>query len=110
VAFQYQHRPLVVHAGQRIRFWLLDAGPTGAMDFHIVGGQFDTTYAEGAYLLRNGRDAFGGRDGGSQALALQPGQGGFVELTLPEPGTYPFTTHVMADAEHGARGLITVIS
>ncbi len=104
VAYQYDHRPIDIPVGQRIRVWLLAAGPDAALSFHVIGGQFDTTYAEGAYLLKDGRDAFGERGGGAQALALQPGQGGFVEFTLPEAGTYPFTSHVMTDAERGAHG------
>ncbi|HEX2857717.1 MAG TPA: multicopper oxidase domain-containing protein [Propionibacteriaceae bacterium] len=106
IAFQYDHRPLVVPVGRRIRLWLLNAGPVGVMDFHVVGAQFDTVYLEGAYQLKNGRDAFGDSSGGSQVLALQPGQGGFVELTLPEAGHYPFVSHLMADAERGAHGVI----
>ena len=69
----------------------------------MVGGQFDTVYAEGAYLLRPGR----GR-GGAQSLALAPAQGGFVELEFPEPGTYPFLTHTIVDAQRGARGTFAV--
>jgi len=81
--------------------WVLDAGPNRATSFHAVGGQFDTVYAEGAYLLHHG-------SGGSQTLALQPAQGGFVELTFPEPGHYPFLSHVMVDAERGAHGTFVV--
>ena len=44
----------------------------------------------------------------AQALGLQPAQGGFVELTFPEAGHYPFVNHVMSLAERGARGSITV--
>lgn len=101
-ADQYDHRPLRARAGHRIRIWVLDAGPDRFTSFHVVGGQFATTYAEGSYLLRRGGS------GGSQALALGPGQGGFVELTLPQPGHYPFVSHVMTDAERGAHGLIEV--
>jgi nitrite reductase (NO-forming) len=100
-ANQYDHGPLTARIGQRVRVWLLDAGPNRSMSFHVVGGQFDTTYAEGAYLLHGG-------PGGSQALALAPGQGGFVELTFPQPGHYPFVSHVMVDAERGAHGLLDV--
>jgi nitrite reductase (NO-forming) len=85
-----------------VRVWVLDAGPNTPTSFHIVGGQFDTVYREGAYTLRAG-DA-----GGSQALALEPAQGGFVELVFPEPGDYPFVTHRMSDAEKGARGIFRV--
>jgi nitrite reductase (NO-forming) len=115
-ADQYDHRPLVAKVGERVRIWVLDAGPNRATSFHVVGGQFDTVYAEGAYLLRGAADAGAsgtgtsgtGSSGGSQSLALQPGQGGFVELTFPEPGHYPFVSHIMVDAERGAHGMFTV--
>ena len=92
IANQYDHRPLTARVGERVRIWALDAGPNRASSLHVVGEQFDTVYKEGAYLLREGRDAFGSEDGGSQALALGAAQGGFVELVLPEPGTYPVVT------------------
>ena len=41
-------------------------------------------------------------------LDLAAAQGGFVELTPVEAGHYPFVTHVMADAERGARGILRV--
>ncbi|MEJ7796205.1 MAG: multicopper oxidase domain-containing protein [Nocardioides sp.] len=100
-ANQYDHRPLTATVGERVRIWVLDAGPNRATSFHVVGGQFDRVYSEGAYLLRRGAR-------GSQTLALGPGQGGFVELTFPEPGHYPFVSHVMVDAERGAHGIFDV--
>ena len=100
-ANQYDHRPLVARVGERVRVWVLDAGPNRPTSFHVVGGQFRTTYAEGAYLLRGGA-------GGAQSLALAPAQGGFVELTFPEPGDYPFVSHLMVDAERGAHGIFRV--
>ena len=101
-ANQYAYRPLTAAVGERVRIWTLDAGPNTPSSFHIVGGQFDTVYFEGAYTLRPG-DA-----GGSQALAMQPAQGGFVELSFPEAGNYPFVTHIMSDAEKGAKGIFHV--
>ncbi len=102
-ANQYDHDPLVARVGERIRIWVLDAGPNRATSFHVVGGQFDTVWSEGAYLLdqRRSTDA-------SQALSLSAAQGGFVELTFPEPGDYPFVSHVMVDAERGAHGIVRV--
>ena len=101
-ADQYVHQPLEVDAGDRVRVWVLDAGPNSPSSFHVVGGQFDTVYLEGAYTL------LPGNGGGSQALGLQPAQGGFVEIEFAEPGNYPFVTHRMSDAEKGARGIFTV--
>ncbi|MGO4596124.1 multicopper oxidase domain-containing protein [Terrabacter sp. 2RAF25] len=103
VADQYDTSPLPAQVGQRVRFWVLDAGPNRATSFHVVGAQFDTAYAEGAWLLRPGASR-----GGSQSLSLGPGQGGFVETVFDEPGHYPFVSHVMADAERGAHGIVQV--
>jgi len=69
----------------------------------VVGAQFDTAYAEGAWLLRPGASR-----GGSQSLSLGAAQGGFVETVFDEPGHYPFVSHVMADAERGAHGIVQV--
>jgi nitrite reductase (NO-forming) len=99
-ADQYRHAPLHVPAGKRIRVWVVDAGPSGPSAFHVVGAQFDTVFKEGAYQLRPGNAAHGA----AQELDLQPGEGGFVEFVLPKPGTYPFTTHRLADAQRGAMG------
>ncbi|MGZ4579097.1 MAG: multicopper oxidase domain-containing protein [Nocardioidaceae bacterium] len=100
-ANQYDHDPLTAKVGDRVRVWVLDAGPSRWTAFHVVGTQFDTTYSEGAYLLHCG-------DGGAQVLPLAPAQGGFVEMTFPEPGHYPFVSHSMVDAERGAHGLFDV--
>ncbi|WP_432054288.1 multicopper oxidase domain-containing protein [Streptomyces sp. bgisy022] len=103
-ANQYDHDPLTARAGERVRVWVLSAGPNLPSSFHVVGGQFDTVFREGAYALRPG----GAEHGGAQVLDLAPAAGGFVELTFPEAGTYPFVTHAMTDAERGAHGVFRV--
>lgn len=105
-ANQYDHAPLTARVGERVRLWVLDAGPSRATSFHVVGGQFDTLFREGAWLLAG--PGAPPTTGGAQALALQPAEGGFVELTFPEPGRYPFVSHVMVDAERGAHGFVEV--
>ncbi|MCA5894243.1 multicopper oxidase domain-containing protein [Isoptericola sp. NEAU-Y5] len=104
-ADQYAAQPLAATVGERVRVWVLDAGPNRASSFHVIGSQFDRTWAEGAYLLGSADAPADGALGGSQALSLAPAQGGFVETVFPEAGHYPFVTHVMADAERGARGV-----
>lgn len=99
---QYAHAPIQVTAGERIRVWLVAAGPQRGAAFHVVGAQFDTVFAEGAYRLRPGN----AEQGGAQVLDLAPAQGGFVELVLPEPGHYPITDHAMVDGERGAHGVL----
>ena len=108
MAFQYKYRPLQVSAGQRVRFWLMDAGPSLPCTFHVVGGQFDQVFYEGAWTL-GGPDQIGSRwSGGSQALNLGPCQGGFVEFVPPQAGHYTFVTHAFADMEKGAVGVLQV--
>jgi nitrite reductase (NO-forming) len=92
-----------VNAHERIRVWVLDAGPSKPTSFHIIGTVFDTTFQEGSYSLRP--DA---THGGAQALGLQASQGGFVELSFDADGTYPFVTHAFADAARGAAGAFHV--
>lgn len=105
-ATQYDHAPLEARVGERVRLWVLDVGPNRPSAFHVVGGQFDTVFHEGAWTL--GGPGAAPTTGGAQVLGLHPAQGGFVELTFPEPGHYPFVSHLMVDAERGAHGLVRV--
>lgn len=107
-ATQYKAKPLQVKKGERIRVWVMAAGPNHGTSFHVVGSQFDTVYKEGGYLMRRGVDAFGSRDGHSQALNLAPAQGGFVEMQFLESGTYVFVNHSFSEMERGAAGKIVV--
>jgi nitrite reductase (NO-forming) len=97
---QYLHHPIRVEPAERVRVWVLDAGPSENSAFHIVGTIFDTVFKEGTYLIQP--DA---RRAGSQALDLQPSQGGFVEFTFDEAGQYPIVTHKFANVGKGALGL-----
>ena len=101
---QYKYAPIKVDPGQRIRIWVLDAGPSDISSFHIVGTIFDTVFKEGHYELQPG-NATGG---GSQTLDLLPAQGGFVETTFAQPGVYTMVSHKFADASRGDLGTFDV--
>lgn len=104
-ADQYAHAPITdVEVDERVRVWVLNAGPSENSSFHVIGTIFDTVFKEGAYRLHLDRDA----PGGAQALDLQPSQGGFVEFTFDEDGVYPFVTHKFANVGKGAVGLFHV--
>lgn len=109
-AFQYAAHPLTAQAGERVRFWVLDAGPAQPLSFHVVGVQFDTVWTEGAYTVYRGRSTDGITSGvtGAQTLPLLAAQGGFVEFVAPEPGHYSFVNHVMQLAQKGASGVLEV--
>ena len=97
---QYKFAPIRVEPNERIRVWVLDAGPSENSSFHIVGTIFDTVYKEGSILLKPDD-----RQGGSQSLDLQPAQGGYVEFTFAEKGFYVAVTHKFANVGKGALGL-----
>jgi len=101
---QYALAPIMVNPGDRVRLWLDNAGPNQNSAFHVVGTIFDTVWKEGGYLLAPDNP----NHGGSQTLDLQPTQGGFVEFTLPDAGTYPFITHKMMNMSRGALGVFQV--
>lgn len=98
----YDHAPLTAKAGERVRIWVVAAGPSSGTAIHVVGAPFDAVYKEGAYTLRRTDP------GGAQVLDLAPAQGGFAELVFPEPGHYPLTDHDMHRAEAGAHGMFEV--
>ena len=111
-AFQYDAHPLKLEKGQRVRIWVLDAGPNQPLSFHIVGTQFDTVWTEGRYLIGGGAGgnsaAASSSSAGAQVLPLLPAQGGFVELKVDQPGDYSIVNHVMSLAEKGAHGILRV--
>lgn len=98
-ANQYQQKPLIANPGERIRIWVLNAGPSEFSAFHIVGTIFDKAFADG-----NPKNVETGR----QTVTVPPGGGYMVELTVPDAGTYPIVTHSFADASKGALGFLQV--
>jgi nitrite reductase (NO-forming) len=100
VADQYQEHPLVVKAGQRIRLYVLNAGPTLFSAFHVIGWIFDKVYVDGnpGNVLQ-----------GVQTYTIPPGGGATFELTITQPGLYPFVTHAFAFTGKGAVGVIKVV-
>jgi nitrite reductase (NO-forming) len=110
-AFQYDAHPLEARVGERVRMWVLDAGPNLSSAFHVVGAQFDTVWSEGAYTVLHGDSVDGSTRGrtGAQVLSLLPAQGGFVEFVPLEAGHYPFVNHQMSLAEKGAHGVLAVV-
>ena len=101
VASQYQDHPLVVGTGERVRIFVLNAGPSIDSSFHIVGTIFDTVRKEGVALSPGNVGNWG-----SQAMDLSPAQGGYVELVPAEEGMYPIVTHAFNFVGRGALGIL----
>ena len=104
VPFQYKAHPIHIKTNERVRVWVMDAGPNLATTFHVVGTQFDTVWREGAYTIRGG----GSGGGWGQVLALGAAEGGFVEFTPLEAGHYAFVNHALSLAEKGQLGVFEV--
>jgi nitrite reductase (NO-forming) len=100
VANQYKDAPIEVETGERVRVFVLNAGPSVDSAFHIVGTIFDTVIKEGVSLT----PATPGR-WGSQAVDLAPSQGAIVEFSFAEDGLYPIVTHAFNFVGRGALGL-----
>ncbi len=98
-ANQYQASPLAADPGQRVRLWVLNAGPSEFSAFHMVGAIFDKAYADG-----DPKNVETGR----QTVTIPPGGGYMVELTVPDAGLYPFVTHSFADPGKGALGFLDI--
>ncbi len=100
VANQYVDVPIEVGTGERVRAFVLNAGPSVDSSFHIVGTIFDSVIKEGVALERGNRGSWG-----SQAVDLSPAQGAIVEFELAEDGMYPMVTHAFNFVGRGALGL-----
>jgi nitrite reductase (NO-forming) len=98
-AFRYKTTPLKAAAGELVRLFVMNAGPSSTSAFHVIGELFDAYEPEGNPANRMGMH---------QTIAVPPGDGAMVELVFDEPGTYPFVTHRFSDAERGALGLFEV--
>jgi nitrite reductase (NO-forming) len=91
--------PVKVHVGDRVRFYVVNAGPTHPCNFHVVGEQFDTVYlgAPPDIPLR-----------GVQTFGVAPGGGMVFEMLADIPGEYVFVNHGFGHGQKGAIGILSV--
>ena len=96
---QYIKEPIRVKVGDRVRFWVVDAGPTHPCHFHVVGEQFDTVYlgAPPGNAIR-----------GVQTFGVPAGGGMCFELVCDIAGEFPFVNHGFGHGQKGAMGLLVV--
>lgn len=96
---QYQQEPLRIKRGDRVRFYIVSAGPTHECYFHVVGQQFETIY-----LGPPPENALHG----VQTFSVPPGGGMVFEFTAELAGTFPFVNHGFGHGQKGATGLLVV--
>ena len=97
---EYAHHPIRVRVGERLRMYVVNAGPNRWSAFHVVGAIFDRVELDGslAHPLE-----------GVQTMSVPVGGGVIFETRLVEPGTYPFVSHAFADATKGAVGMFEAV-
>ncbi|HWG54380.1 MAG TPA: multicopper oxidase domain-containing protein [Gemmatimonadaceae bacterium] len=96
---QYSREPIRVKRGDRVRFWVVNPGPTMDCAFHIVGEQFDTVYI-GEPPTQRVR--------GVQTWSVPAGGGMGFELTCDIAGEFVFVNHAFGHGQKGAIGTLVV--
>ena len=96
---QYIKEPIRVKVGDRVRFWVVNAGPTHPCNFHVVGEQFDTVYlgAPPGSPIR-----------GVQTWDVPPGGGMCFDLLCDVSGEFPFVNHGFGHGQKGSIGILAV--
>jgi nitrite reductase (NO-forming) len=98
-ANQYKDAPLIAKPNEKVRFFVLNAGPSDFSAFHVIGAIMSDVYADGNPANKTV---------GQQTVTVPPGGGAVMEFSVPEAGTYPFVTHSFSDAMKGAIGVLKV--
>jgi nitrite reductase (NO-forming) len=82
-----------------VRFWVVDAGPSFDVDFHVVGTLLDRAWvnADMTQFQRN-----------IQTALVPAGGGGVFDVKVDKPGLYPFVSHSFAAVDLGQVGLLKV--
>lgn len=98
-AFRYRDTPLRVKRGERVRIYLVNAGPRRPCAFHVIGQQFDTVYPAAPPT---------GALHGVQTYSVPPGGGAIFELLMDIRGHFPFVNHDVGHGDQGAFGILEV--
>jgi nitrite reductase (NO-forming) len=96
---QYVKEPIRVKVGDRVRFWVVSAGPSHPCHFHVVGEQFDKVYL--GSLPTNSIT-------GVQTFTVPPGGGVVYEVVCDVAGEFPFVNHGFGHGQKGAIGILVV--
>lgn len=89
--------PLEAKPQERVRLFVLNAGPSNTSSFHVVGTIFDRVWIDG-----NPDNQFRGM----QTVLLGSSGSAIVEFRIPEAGNYAMVDHHFANASQGAIGVI----
>ena len=100
-ANQYVTHPLTADPNDLVRFWVVAAGPSLDVDFHVVGTIFDKVYPFQDMDPEHALE-------GVQTFPVPAGGGAVFEVKIADPGLYPFVSHSFASVDLGMVGLLKV--
>jgi nitrite reductase (NO-forming) len=99
-ANQYVTHPLTSRPGETVRFYVVAAGPTNNVNFHVVGTIFDRAWVNS--------DLVSPPQHGVQTVVVPAGGGGVFDVKIDDVGTYPIVSHAFAHVDLGQVGILKV--
>jgi len=92
-------KPLEAKPGERVRIYIVNAGPNNFSSFHPIGEIWENAWASGnpANKLT-----------GVQTVVVGPGDAHTVDVIVENEGAYPLVTHSLTDALRGAIAVLVV--
>lgn len=96
---QYVQDPIRVKRGERVRMYVVSAGPSLDCAFHVVGEQFEKVYlgAPPRHFIE-----------GVQTYNVPAGGGMIFEFTADIEGEFPIVNHAFGHGQKGAIGFLVV--
>jgi nitrite reductase (NO-forming) len=99
-ANQYVTHPLTAKPGETTRFWVVAAGPTNNVNFHVVGTILGRAWVNSDFTSPPQK--------GVQTVVVPAGGGAVFDVKIDDDGMYPFVSHAFADVDLGQVGLLKV--
>ena len=98
-ANQYVTHPLTAKPGETTRFWVVAAGPTNNVNFHVVGAMLDRAWVN-SDMTQYQKNV--------QTVVVPAGGGAVFDVKVDKEGLYPVVSHAFADVDLGQVGLLKV--
>jgi nitrite reductase (NO-forming) len=92
-------KPLEAKPGERVRIYIVNAGPNNFSAFHPIGEIWDNAWASGNPA---------NKQTGLQTVVVGPGDAYIVDVVAENEGGYPLVTHSLTDALRGAIAVLLV--
>jgi nitrite reductase (NO-forming) len=83
-----------------VRFYVVAAGPTHDINFHVVGTIFNRAWVNS--------DLADAPQHGVQTVVVPAGGGGVFDVKINGVGTYPIVSHAFAHVDLGQVGILKV--